>query len=160
MPDALKFQGIASATLDDKGRVALPARHREIIAAVSDGAVAVTASPYDPCLYLYPRPAWEILRDELEELPNRRTTVRRIQQVVIGQAAALELDGSGRLLLSAKLREWGELKKKLCLVGLGEKVEIWDDGNWNNTMQSFRDTVKENEGGPLTEVKELEGLSI
>ena len=160
MPDSLKFQGIASATLDAKGRMALPARHREIIAAVSDGAVAVTASPYDLCLYLYPRPVWEALRDKLENLPNQRTSVRRIQQVVIGQAAALELDGSGRLLLSAKLREWGRFKKKLCLVGLGEKVEIWDDDRWNDTMQNFRETVETSEGGPLTEVQELSGLSI
>ena len=160
MPDALKFQGIASATLDTKGRMALPARHREIVADLSEGAVTVTVSPYDRCLGLYPRPAWEKLRDKLEELPNRRTSVRRIQQIVLGQAVNLELDGSGRLLLPAKLRQWAELDKKLCLVGLSEKIEIWDDAHWNETMQSFRKDLEKNEDDPLSEIQELSGLSI
>ncbi len=140
--------------------MALPARHREIVADLSEGAVTVTVSPYDPCLGLYPRPVWEKLRDKLENLPNRRTSVRRIQQIVLGQAVNLELDGSGRLLLPAKLREWAELDKRLCLVGLGEKIEIWDDANWNETMQSFRKDLEENEEDPLSEIQELSGLSI
>lgn len=160
MTDALKFRGIASATLDAKGRMALPARHREIVAAVSQGAVVVTISAVDLCLRLYPRSIWEAFQDRLESLPNVRPSVRRIQQMMIGHATDLELDGNGRLLLPAKLREYAGLSKKLCLVGLGEKVEIWDDDRWNSITQDFREALAEDKDGQLSEIQELTGLSI
>ena len=140
--------------------MALPSRQREIVAAVSEGRVVVTASPVDQCLYLYPRPAWEPFQERLEALPNTRTGVRRLQQIMIGQATDLQLDGAGRLLLPAKLREWARLSKKLCLVGVGEKIEIWDDDRWNAAMQTAQEKMAEDQDGLLSEVQELSGLSI
>lgn len=139
--------------------MALPSRQREIVVAVSEGRVVVTASPVDQCLYLYPRPAWEQRQEALEALSNARTGVRRVQQIMIGQATDLRLDGAGRLLLPAKLREWAHLGKKLCLVGMGAKIEIWDDDRWNTTMQAAQKVLAEDQDGLLSEV-ELGGLSI
>ena len=136
MPKYLKLRGVASVTLDAKGRMALPSRHREIVAAEAEGRVVVTASPYDSCLYLYPRPVWEPVQEQLDAQPNTDLGARRLQQIMIGQATDLELDKAGRLLLPAKLREWAQLDKKLCVVGMGDKIEIWDDGRWNATMQA------------------------
>ena len=153
MSDTLKFRGVASATLDTKGRMALPVRQREIVVAVSAGRVVVTVSPYDLCLRLYPLPYWEPVQKEIEGRPDGHRDTRRMQQLMIGHAMDLELDGSGRLLLSAKLREWAGLNKKLCLVGLGEKIEIWDDDRWNDTMQSFRATLEEGKDSSPSEAE-------
>ena len=65
------FRGINSATLDGKGRVALPARLREsLAAAAADGKLVVTIDTKHPCLLLYPLPLWELVEAKLESLPN------------------------------------------------------------------------------------------
>lgn len=135
MTDAVKFRGIASATLDAKGRMALPTRHRDTLMAASDGLVTVTTSLHETCLVLYPRTAWEPVQEALEALPNIRSEVRWVQRVLIGNATDLALDKAGRLLLPGELRKDAELLRKLSLVGLGNKIEIWDEETWERHKQ-------------------------
>ena len=159
MNDGLKFRGIASATLDAKGRMALPARHRETMMAACDGLVTVTTSLHDTCLMLYPRTAWESVQEALEALPNIRSEVRWVQHVLIGSATDLALDGSGRLLLPAELRRDAELEKRLSLVGLGNKIEIWREDIWERHKQ---EGWKGNGKLPaeVAEIEELKRLSL
>lgn len=131
------FRGISNATLDSKGRMALPARNRETVSLASDGKVVVTIDMREPCLLLYPLPEWEVVQRKLEGLSNINPQARMLQRLLIGHATDLELDGNGRILLPGMLREYGDLRKKLVLVGQGNKIEIWSHDQWQERMQGW-----------------------
>lgn len=117
--------------------MALPSRYREAVSAVSQGQVVVTIDREEPCLLLYPRTEWDAVQEKLEALPNIQPGVRQLQRVLIGHATDLELDGSGRLLLPAQLREHAGLDRKLTLAGQGNKIEIWDHARWSAGMTQW-----------------------
>jgi MraZ protein len=119
--------------------MALPARNRDTVAAVSDGNMIVTIDVRERCLLLYPLPEWEVVQRKLESLSNINPEARLLQRLLIGHATDLELDGSGRLLLPGLLRTYAELKKKLVLVGQGNKIEIWSQDKWQESMQGWLD---------------------
>lgn len=131
------FRGINTATLDGKGRMALPARFRESIGLVAEGKIVVTIDMREHCLLLYPLPEWEIVQRKLESLPNIGETARKLQRLLIGHATDIELDAQGRILLPAMLRDFAGLEKKLVLVGQGKKLEIWSEDHWRERMSSW-----------------------
>ena len=110
------FRGINSVTLDPKGRMGLPARHRETVMVVSEGRIVITIDMRESCLLLYPLSEWEAVQAKLEGLSNINSQARLLQRLLIGHAADLELDAAGRLLLPAMLRDYACLEKKLVLV--------------------------------------------
>ncbi len=131
------FRGINSATLDAKGRMALPTRFREVLQLGADGKTVVTIDMREKCLLLYPLPEWEVVQRKLESLPNVGSRARLLQRLLIGHATDLELDAQGRILLPAMLRDYGLLEKKLVLVGQGNKLEIWSAGHWQERMGNW-----------------------
>lgn len=131
------FRGISNASLDAKGRMALPTRNRESVIAVADGKVVVTIDMRERCLLLYPLPEWEIVQRKLESLSNINPEARLLQRLLIGHATDLDLDNSGRILLPSLLRDYAELTKKLVLVGQGNKIEIWSQDIWQESMQRW-----------------------
>ncbi|MFU8817003.1 MAG: division/cell wall cluster transcriptional repressor MraZ [Pseudomonadales bacterium] len=151
------FRGINSATLDGKGRMALPARFRESVVGVSDGSLVVTIDTKDRCLLLYPLPLWNEVQEKLENLPNMNPRSRTLQRLLIGHATDLEPDGNGRLLLPQKLREYAQLDKKLVLVGQGRKIEIWSEPLWETRMQEW---LSDESVAQLADAEEFTGLSV
>ena len=132
------FRGINSVTLDPKGRMGLPARHRETVMVVSEGRIVITIDMREACLLLYPLSEWEAVQAKLEGLSNINSQARLLQRLLIGHAADLELDAAGRLLLPAMLRDYACLGKKLVLVGQGNKIEIWSADHWQQQLESWR----------------------
>lgn len=108
----------------------MPARHRERLSTRYEGRLVATIDIQSRCLLLYPLPIWEEIEQEIQELPTLNPTVRRFQRLLIGYASDLEFDASGRVLLPPALREYAELDKRAVLVGQGNKLELWDEGNW------------------------------
>ncbi len=151
------FRGINSATLDAKGRMALPARVRETVAAVSDGHLVVTIDTEDRCLLLYPLPMWEEVQRKLEQLPNFKPASRKLQRLLIGHATDLDPDSNGRVLLPQKLRDYAGLDKKLVLVGQGNKMEIWSEERWEARMEEW---LADGTVTALADADELSGLSF
>ena len=131
------FRGINSATLDAKGRMALPSKHRDTVAAAAEGRVVVTIDMREACLLLYPLPEWEIVQRKLEALSNINPQARLLQRLLIGHATDIEVDANGRLLLPSMLRDYADLTKKLVLVGQGNKIEIWAENNWQERMDTW-----------------------
>lgn len=150
------FRGINSATLDGKGRMALPTRFREALNLGCDGKVVVTIDMREKCLLLYPLPEWEIVQRKLEALPNIGEQPRLLQRLLIGHATDIEIDSQGRFLLPAMLREYAGFKKKLVLVGQGNKIEIWAADQWQARMDDWltRDSIL------LVDGDEFTGLSV
>jgi len=151
------FRGINSVSLDAKGRMALPARLRDTFASVSGGQLVVTIDTSERCLLLYPLPLWEEVQRKLENLPNVNPRSRMLQRLLIGHATDLEPDGSGRVLLPQKLREYAELDKKLVLVGQGNKVEIWSEPRWESQMAQW---LSDESVAQLAAAEEFTGLTV
>lgn len=122
------FQGESAITIDDKGRLAIPTGFRESIAAACAGRLVITYNPFDAgALYLYPYPAWEAVRDQVNALPRTRSTNRTLQLKLVGAATTVELDGSGRISLPASHRNATGIERRAVLVGMGDKFELWSE---------------------------------
>ena len=148
------FRGATKVTLDAKGRLAIPTRYRDRIAARSDGQLVATVDR-DHCLLIYPLPDWEDIERKLVRLPSLNKQARRLQRLMVGYATELELDGSGRVLLSRELREFAGLDRSAILIGQGNKFELWDEASWNEKRDAW---LGEDDEGDLP--AELESLSL
>ena len=116
------FQGPAALTLDSKGRIAMPARHRELLTAMNVHQLTVTKHP-DGALMIFPRPAWEQFRDRIAALPMDAAGWKR---VFLGNAMEVEIDASSRLLIAPELRASAGLVRDVMLLGMGSHFELWD----------------------------------
>ena len=116
------FQGTSALSLDGKGRVTVPARHRDALAALSSNQLTLTQHPVG-CLLVFPRPAWEGFRAQLMGLPMEADGWRRF---FVGSAVDVEIDSAARLLVPPELRMMAGLDKDLLLLGMGQRLELWD----------------------------------
>jgi MraZ protein len=137
----MMFRGVSTLNLDTKGRLMVPARYRDALLAQGDGRVVVTADP-SKCLLMFPLVEWEPIEKKLNSLSSFNTQTRSLQRLLVGNAADLELDATGRILLPAMLREFAGLDKNAVLVGQGVKFELWNEQRWQDQMDlalSFKD---------------------
>ena len=134
--DNVMFRGATKVTLDAKGRMAIPTRYRERLAARCDGQIIVTVDK-DHCLLVYPLPDWEELERKLVRLPSMNKAARRIVRIMVGYATEVDMDGSGRILVSKELREFASLDKQAMLIGQGNKFELWDEATWNEKRDAW-----------------------
>jgi MraZ protein len=115
------FEGEDDLTLDAKGRMPMPARHKDALAS-SGGKLTLVRHP-DGCLIVYPRPRWDEKRGELVE---RGTRDRWLQRLVLGSARPVEVDAAGRFLVPYELRKAAALERDVKLIGQGPHLELWD----------------------------------
>lgn len=126
------FHGATVITLDAKGRVALPTRHRDALAAGAGAAPAelvLTAHP-DGCVLLYPMQAWEPVRLAVEKFPSFNTQSSWWKRLLLGYEEHVSADASGRILISPALRMHAKLERELMMVGQGSYFELWDHARW------------------------------
>ncbi len=116
------FQGTSALTLDGKGRMTVPARHRDALTGGTDRQLTFTKSSAG-CLWVFQRPAWEDFRLLLLGLPMQADGWRRL---FLGSAVDVEIDSAERLLVPAELRTWAGLDKDVLLIGMGRRLELWD----------------------------------
>lgn len=122
------FQGETAITIDDKGRLAIPTAYREIVARDCGNRLVITYNPFESgCLYLYPQPVWERVRDQVNALPRTKKNSRLLQLKLVGAAAFAEPDGSGRISIPASQRGAVGIEKKAVLLGMGDKFELWSE---------------------------------
>jgi transcriptional regulator MraZ len=150
------FRGANRVTLDAKGRVAVPARYRERLAATCDGQLVVTVDR-DHCLLVYPLPDWDDIERRLMAAANLSPEVRRLQRLLVGHATEVELDSHGRILISQALREFAALDGTAMFVGQGRKLELWDEGRWIERRDAW---LQADDEGALDLPAELESLSL
>lgn len=116
------FQGTSAVTLDGKGRISVPSRHRDDLDAWCQGQLTLTKSPAG-CLLMFPRQAWLAFREKLLGLPMEADGWRR---VFLGSAVDVEVDASSRLLVPPELRAAANLSRDVLLMGMGSRFELWD----------------------------------
>lgn len=116
------FQGSSALTLDAKGRISIPTRHRDALVSQAEGRLTLTRHP-DGCLLVYPRHEWEKKREQIAAFPM---TARALQRLLLGNAQDVELDGSGRVLIAPELRSAANMNREAMLLGMGSHFELWD----------------------------------
>lgn len=130
------FHGETAINLDAKGRMAIPTRYREQIDELCGGDLVVTYNPYEnSSLWMYPVGEWERVRDDVMALSTMEEAHRWLQRCLVGSAARVEPDGHWRIQIPQTLRNVVGLDKRVTLMGLGRKFEIWDDEVLNSIRQ-------------------------
>lgn len=147
------FRGVAQLNLDGKGRLAVPARYREALAARCNGQLVITADA-DRCLLIYPLPDWEPIEQKLMALSSFNAQIRELQRRLVGYAEDVRMDTAGRILVPPALRQFAQLDKSVVLVGQGNKFELWNKESWEQQME------RAGGFGSGTLPPELEGFSL
>ena len=149
------FLGVSTLNLDAKGRIAIPARHRETLAQTCASRVVVTINPNrdDRCLWLYPENEWREIARNLSRLPPMIRQNQLIQRLMLGHASEVDLDGQGRVLLPNELREYAGLGKRVSLVGQMHKFEIWGEEIWSGSREQWLGEALTEESGMSEELK-------
>ncbi len=126
------FFGETAINLDAKGRLAVPMRYRDDLKEHCGNRMVLTYSAFDSgVLWLYLEQEWQRIRDEVMALPSLNSSHRSLQRRLVGSATAVEPDGSGRILLPPSLREVAGLEKRVVLLGMGSRFEIWNENTLN-----------------------------
>lgn len=128
------FRGVSHLALDAKGRLVVPAKYRDALAAAGNGnpqgvPLVLTADP-SRCLLMYPRQSWEPIQARLMGLSSFNEITRGLQRLLVGHADDVEMDGAGRILVPPALRQYASLEHRVVLVGQGHKFELWDEARW------------------------------
>lgn len=116
------FQGESAINLDAKGRISIPARHRDALSLQCEGRVTLTKHPHG-CLLFFPRPIWESHREQIAAWPM---SARAWQRIFLGNASDVDMDSAGRILITPELRSAAGLSRDVMLLGMGSHFEIWN----------------------------------
>jgi MraZ protein len=122
------FFGETAINLDAKGRLAVPIRYRESLVVQCQNRLVLTYSAFDTgSLWLQSEKTWESVRDDVMALPSFNPAHRTLQRRLVGSATALEPDGNGRILLPPSLRQATAMEKRVIMLGMGQRFEIWNE---------------------------------
>lgn len=138
------FLGEFKHTIDNKGRLAIPAKFR---ASLSGGAIITRG--LDKCLFLFPQKEWDILANKLVNLPLSQSDSRAFVRLMLAGAGDVEFDAQGRILIPENLRNYAQLSKKIIVTGLYNRIEIWDEDEWSrykSKTESASDEIAEKLG--------------
>ncbi len=120
------FIGEYYYNLDTKGRMAIPSKIRNQV-----GETLIITRGLDKCLFLYEKKDWEQLAEKIKNLPLSQANSRAFARLMLAGAMEVTIDNQGRILIPDYLRNYADLKKKIVLVGVYDRLEIWDEDNWN-----------------------------
>lgn len=124
------FSGEYHHLLDLKRRLAIPVKFRS-----SFGKKAVITKGLDGCLFVYPTPVWEKLAEKLGSLPLGEKKMRQFVRLMLSGAVESEVDRQGRVLIPNYLSEFAHLKKNAVIIGLYDRLEVWDETEWEKSSQ-------------------------
>ncbi len=126
------FLGEYEHTIDDKGRVAVPARFREEVA---EGLVLTRG--FDRCLQVFPRPIWQTLAQRISASSLGNEEARNLRRLLFSGAAEVELDRQGRILIPHNLRAYAGLVEPVVIAGLDTYFEIWSRERWQSVLDTL-----------------------
>ncbi|MDC1150468.1 division/cell wall cluster transcriptional repressor MraZ [Gammaproteobacteria bacterium] len=126
--------GFNTVSLDQKGRLAIPAKYRTGLIQKNETQIVITKDPQYPSLKVYPQSQWLEISSKLESLQGLDPIVRNLQWTILGNASVTDFDPNGRMLvlIPSELRKYAELsnERQISLIGMGNKFEIWNVSNW------------------------------
>ncbi len=127
--------------LDSKNRVTVPAKLRMEL-----GESPVLTRGLDNCLFIYPNRDWQIFMEKLSKLPLGQAKVRNFKRFILSGASEIKIDEMGRVLIPEPLKKYSNLKKEVVIIGVGDRIELWNEDVWNKYI-----AAAEKESGDLAE---------
>jgi MraZ protein len=112
-------------TLDSKKRLSLPAKFRKEV-----GKKVVITRGLDACLFMFPTKTWAAIAEKLEKLPFGQSDTRGMSRFILAGAVESDVDGAGRILVPDFLKEFADLRSRVVLAGVSDRVEIWNEKTW------------------------------
>ena len=143
------LMGEYNHTIDAKGRVTIPAKFRDEL-----GNHFVVTRGLADCLSAYSYERWQKIEANLGKISLTNKAGMKLTRIILGNAIECEVDRMGRILITQALRSKAELDKDVVLVGLGDRIEIWDKAKWDdvNSAEAFDNMTDEE----LSKLEELE----
>jgi MraZ protein len=132
--------------IDGKGRLALPSKFREQL-----GKDVVVSRGLERCLWVYPKKEWEIWAEKLMKLPLAQANTRAFVRLMMAGAHRVEIDSQGRILIPESLRQYAFVGKRVAVIGLYSRIEIWDFTRW----QSYQERTEQESGDIAEKLGEL-----
>jgi MraZ protein len=124
------FYGEYASTVDDKGRVVIPARLRDVAQATGGGPAFVMRLGEDGCVTLCAPERWKEQEEEMNKAPQNARSARRRRRFVFSQAEAGQCDAQGRLRVSPRLLEGAGITRDVVVVGVSDQIELWETARW------------------------------
>ncbi|MBR3362792.1 MAG: division/cell wall cluster transcriptional repressor MraZ [Bacilli bacterium] len=131
------FMGEYHHTIDDKGRLTIPSKIREEL-----GNDFIVTRGLDGCLFIYKKDDWNRLMNKYQSLPNVKDA-RNFMRFLLSGANALDFDKQGRININLPLIKYADLKKDCVIIGVGDRLEIWDKERWNNFLDANIDSFSD-----------------
>ena len=141
------FEGSFKNAVDEKGRVAIPARHRDVLKSLKEERVVVTYHfvPPNPCLDVWPTTGWQQLLQKLQQNQGSFGQARTyFETVYIGQAQSCQLDRQGRILIPQGLRERAKLGDEVEFVGTPNKMRVFGSDYYEDIVDAYQDMMRNN----------------
>ena len=137
------FSGRYEYTIDDKGRLSIPAKFREALQSHYGPALMIT-NHLDGCLVAYPVKEWEALQDRIEQSDAAlKREAKDVLRFFYSGAMECLIDRLGRILIPQSLRSFGVIKKNVVIIGMNKKIEIWAEEAWTDLVKkASSDAVK------------------
>ncbi len=140
------FIGEYTYKLDEKKRLAIPAKFREQLK-----KKAVITRGLDKCLFLFPIKEWQVLAEKLSKMPLAQSDARGFSRIMLAGAMEVDFDTLGRILVPDYLKGYASLKKEAVVAGLYNRIEIWDKKLWND----YKGATEKEVGNIAERLKEL-----
>jgi len=137
------FRGTSFHTIDDKGRIKIPSRFRDMIKA--GGADSVMVSRMDKGLVAYAVDHWRKIEAKILSLAEKSDSMRRFRRVFLGGAFECVCDKQDRILVPPLLRSYSEIEKEIVLVGVLDHFEVWSRKNWEMENVAMEKDMKKEE---------------
>jgi MraZ protein len=128
------FLGQFQHTLDDKGRLTIPARFRDVL----DGGAYITQG-LDQCLVVMTSPSFNQTMSNLSAMNMADPNARLLRRVILANAYNIEVDKAGRMLVPQQLREYAKLTGEAIVAGQGDYFEVWGPEAWGDQMKQIQD---------------------
>ena len=119
-------------TLDPKKRLSLPAKFRSEL-----GKKVVMTNGLDNCIFVYSLKEWNKIASKLGEIGLGNANARSFNRFLLGGAEEVDIDAAGRMLVPDFLKEFAQLKEKVVITGVQNRVEIWDETRWNTYVKNI-----------------------
>ena len=126
--------GFNNISIDKKSRFSFPAKYRDTFVISNEDQIVITKDPQYPALKVYFGSEWEQISNKLTSLQGLDPIVRNLQWTILGNASVCDFEPNGRMqvLISADLKKYAQIEdaNRICLIGMGNKFEIWNQENW------------------------------
>ena len=132
------FIGEYHHTIDEKGRIIIPAKFREEL-----GNTFIITRGIENCLFVYSKENWAKITDKLSSLPFTKKDARTFNRFFMSGATNVELDKQGRVNISKPLIDYANLLKDCVIIGTGDRLEVWSQESWESFFDSTKDSMSD-----------------